>query len=150
VKRALLAIMLFYIPQYALAADPYLEPNCPAPVGVHSTNILSALPAPVLSALREHVPNLAPADAPFNSGDALLPGQKELDRRFLSAFHRGGRWTVAYEAAGIGSHDNVVAIQLSSDMQSAQVLGNVQTIGEDVCTELARWANPDYPVSHFW
>jgi hypothetical protein len=147
----LAAIVISCVPQFANAADALLEPDCPAPAGIQSTILLADLPASVSDILHEHVPNLAPADAPFNGGDVIIrPSQTRLDRRFLFAFHRGVRWTVAYEAAGMGTHDNVVAFQLSSDGQTAQVVANTQALGAEVCAQLARGVNPDYPVSRFW
>ena len=149
-KGILPLVFLACFPNVANAADSVLEPDCPIPAGLQSTQSLADLPAPVIAALREHVPNLAPADAPFNGGDALLLGQTQLDRRFVSAIHKGTRWAVAYEAAGRGVHDNVVALQLSSDMQSAQVVANTQALGPAICTELLRGINPDFPVSRYW
>ncbi len=71
-------ILLSCVPQLVSAANSFLEPECPAPAGIHSTKLLKDLPAPILNALFERVPNLVPADTPYNGGDALLPGQPSI------------------------------------------------------------------------
>jgi hypothetical protein len=149
-KRVLPFVTLLSTVQLAQAADIDLVHNCPMPVSAQSTTALNVLPQPVMAVLRERVPNLSPAEAPFNAGDIVLPGQKGLDRRFMRAFVSGSRWVIAYEAAGIGYHHHVIAIERPPNGDSARILANIQVVGQTICAELARWANPNYPMASHW
>lgn len=149
-KRILPLAALVCTVQLSHAADASLVQECRVPGGAQSTTTLSVLPEAVMAVLRERVPNLIPAEAPFNAGDVVLPGQKGLDRRFLRALVNGSRWVIAYEAAGIGYHHHVVAIDRVPNGQTAQIVANIQTVGQVTCAELARWASPNYPMASHW
>jgi hypothetical protein len=166
-----LIFLLSCIPQF-VNAETAIQSDCPVPgatfiptpkiaailtpeIATQSTKLLADLPPSVMAALREHIPDLAPADAPINLGDIDLGGlgvPRLPTRRFLFAFHRGARWTVAYEAGGRAGGGHLVALQLSSDTQTVQVLANIQEhLGsKDFCTDMIAWLNPDYPVDRYW
>jgi hypothetical protein len=156
-----LIFLLSCIPQF-VNAETSIQPDCPLrggnallltpEIATQSTKLLADLSPPVMAALREHIPDLGSADAPVNLGDAGFPGEALPTRRFLFAFHRGPRWTVAYEAGGRAVVDHIVALQLSSDTQTAQVLANIQEYrgSKDFCTDMIDWLRPDYPVDRYW
>ena len=72
----------------------------------------------------------------FNGGDALLPGQEGLDRRFIRAFSKGNRWVVAYEAAGIGYNDPILVFDLANN--TATVTAKATSFPDIVCADMTR------------
>jgi hypothetical protein len=128
-----LSVALLLIAHSANAAT---IPECPTPTNVLSTTDLNDLPLPIAASLHQLVPNLAPAGAPFNGGDTLSPGQKELDRRFMRAFNKGSRWVVAYEAAGRAYNDPIIAF----DLANGTAIVNRKTVGfpTTVCAVMTR------------
>lgn len=127
-------LLLLAFPTFAFAQSG--APLCPAPGGAEETGDLAALPASVAASLKQYVPNLSQPGSPFNGGDALGPGQTQLDRRLIAAFHRDRRWVIAYEAAGIGYHDVVVAYDLSPDGH-ATIASKTQSFPGNVCGTVA-------------
>jgi hypothetical protein len=146
-KPFLFAIPLIFVVLPAFAADILA---CPVPPGTQSTSELGDLPAPIAVSLKQHVPYLDPVTAPFNGGDTMGPGQTHLDRRFIRAFHKGSRWIVAYEAAGIGYHDNIVVYDVAGDQ--AELLANNQASTASVCSDMTKWLDqtPTGAIGRFW
>ncbi len=146
--RLLLCALLALSPATAFAQD--IPPSCPVAGGTEKTEDLQALPTPVAHSLQHHVPNLSPPGAPFNASDALRPGQSSLDRRLIAAFHRGNRWVIAYEAAGVGYHDVVVAYDLSDDGKSSTIAFKTQDLPASLCSTLDRALTANGPIDRFW
>jgi hypothetical protein len=125
-------------------------PACPPPDGFHATMLMADFPLPVAASLREHVPNLAPPSASFNGGDALMPGQHVLDRRLIGAFYQDQTWVIAYEAAGRGYHDVVVAYRLSDDGRSAEIISKAQTFPGNICEAMKTAPASKGPIDPYW
>ena len=124
--------------------------DCPPPPGVYATQTLTDFPAPVAHSLANHVPNLTAPDAAFSGGDVVMPGKTGLDRRLITAFHRGNRWVIAYEAAGRGYHHVVVAYDVSEDGKTSQIAFKAQSLPANTCATLARGLEENGPVDRFW
>jgi hypothetical protein len=145
--KLFLLCLFAFIALPAYAAD---IPSCPAPPGAQSTSELMDLPAPIAASLQQHVLHLDPATVPFNGGDAMVSGQTHLDLRFIRAFHKHGRWIVAYESAGVGYHDNIVVYDVAGDQ--AKLLANNQSEPQTVCSDMNKWLDqtPTGPIGRFW
>lgn len=79
--------------------------------GATRVDRMSALPAAVSGALRGVIGNgLADAGEPFNASDVVTSDPPVPQRRFLRAYHHGGRWIVWYEHGGIGYHLHAIGL----------------------------------------
>ncbi len=141
--------LLALLPTIVLAQE--IPPSCPAGNGTEKTEDLQALPLPVAHSLERHVPNLSPPGSPFNGGDVIMrPGQTELDRRLIAAFHRGNRWVVVFEAAGRGYHHVVVAYDLSQDGKTSTIAFKAQSFPASLCSTVDRAFDANGPIDRFW
>jgi hypothetical protein len=140
--------LLALLPSFAFAQ--WEVRSCPTTDGIERTGDLTVVPEPVADSLKEHVPNLTPPGSPFNGGDALLPGQTRLDRRLIAAFHRGNRWVIAYEAAGIGYHHIVVAYDLSADGNTAAIAFKAQAFPESLCNTVDSALSSSGRIDRYW
>jgi len=147
-RLVLFATLLMFSSATAFAQDR--PPSCPVAGGTEKTENLQALPAPVAHSLQHHVPNLSPPGSLFNGGDVLLPGQSMPGRRLISAFHRDNRWVIAYEAAGVGFHDVVVAYDLSPDGKTSTIAFKSQTLPASLCSTVERALTANGPIDRFW
>jgi hypothetical protein len=147
-RLVLSAALLAFLPAFATAQQTPLL--CPMSDRIEKTEDLSALPAPVAYSLQQHVPNLSAPGSPFNASDVLRPGQTTLDRRLIAAFHQGGRWVIAYEAAGVGYHLIVVGYDLSADGKSSTIAFKTQTLPALLCVTVDKALNSSSPIDRFW
>jgi hypothetical protein len=142
------AVWLALVPGLAAAQEAPLV--CPVSERIEKTEDLSALPAPVSHSLQRHVSNLSPPGSPFNGGDALRPGQTALDRRLIAAFHRGSRWVIAYEAAGVGYHLVVVGYDVAADGKTSTIAFKTQTFPALLCVTVDKALTSNGPIDRFW
>lgn len=101
------------------------------PNGVSVVSRLDDAPAPLVQALTEHVGEVVPAGALFDTTDVIVFGR---NRRLIFIWNRGTRWVVATEHGGIGYNDLVFAFEVNQNDGKAILLREEVAFRSTLCT----------------
>jgi hypothetical protein len=144
----LIAFVLFVVATIVIwSADwtaAHRMPPCRLlPTAVSVVSRLDDAPAPLVQALTEHVGEVVPAGALFDTTDVITFGK---DRRLIFVWNRGTRWVVATEHGGFVYNDPVFAYELNQDDRKAVLLREEVAFPDTVCATASALLVADDPT----
>jgi hypothetical protein len=140
----LIGFVVFVVATVLIWSAAHRVPPCRLlPNGVSVVSRLDDAPAPLVQALTEHVGEVVPAGALFDTTDVIVFGK---NRRLIFIWNRGTRWVVATEHGGIGYNDPVFAFEINQNDGKAILLQEEVAFPNTLCATASALLVADDPT----